>query len=396
MRLTSIRAKNFKSFKELDIRLDNLNVLIGANASGKSNFVQLFAFVRDIVVSGLENAISIQGGAKYLRNLNCGEDDPLTIELSIEHDSNDPVPFLLESGPSRVIRSWYRFSLTFRGGRGVVAEDELKLQRSSESQSSPGDVTVKRVNGRYDTEGNTGLVGPMWPSSIQEDVRHPELLIEHQGLRALLPSLNGLRSIEAYDIASKEPKTAVLFGGKRELEPDGHNLAIVLEQILSDNEERRTLMNLLKDALPFINGLDIEALSDRSLFFHLRERFSQEPVPAAFLSDGTVDVIALIVILYFERKSLVIIEEVERNLHPSMMSSVVAYLEDASHRKQIIITTHSPEIVRHTDPGHLILISRDSHGYSRAERPVDRAGVQQFLRDEISMHELYVQDLLEV
>jgi len=82
MRLTRVRALNFKSFTQLDIRLDNLNVLIGANASGKSNFVQVFAFVRDIVESGLENAISIQGGAQYLRNMNC-ESCRLNLTLAI-------------------------------------------------------------------------------------------------------------------------------------------------------------------------------------------------------------------------------------------------------------------------------------------------------------------------
>jgi predicted ATPase len=128
----------------------------------------------------------------------------------------------------------------------------------------------------------------------------------------------------------------------------------------------------------------------------MRERFSREPLPAAFLSDGTIDVIALIVILYFERKSVVVIEEPERNLHPSLISKLVELFKDASRLKQIIVSTHNPEIVRYSDPGQLILISRDASGSSRAERPVDKEQVQRFLREEISMHELYVENLLEV
>ena len=61
-----------------------------------------------------------------------------------------------------------------------------------------------------------------------------------------------------------------------------------------------------------------------------------------------------------------------------------------------MITTHSPEIVRYVEPSQLILVSRDSSGTSHAERPADKAQVQQFLRDEITMEELYVQNLLEV
>jgi len=400
MRLTSIRAKNFKSFRELNISLDNLNVLIGANASGKSNFVQLFSFVRDIVESGLDNAISIQGGAQYLRNINCEEGANLTIELSVESDLGDPiVPFVPDPG-SRVTRSRYRFSLAFHGGRHVsVTEDELWVERrSSGSSGNTSTFTIKREGEQCQMEGGNDvirsfLLGHLKPRA--EEANRPMLLIESVILRSMLP-LNGLKSIATYDIDSKEPKTAVLFGGKSELEPDAHNLAIVLDRIVSDDQNRRKFLNLLRDVLPFADELDTEPLRDSSLFFNMRERFSPSPMPASFLSDGTIDIIALIVILYFERKPFVVIEEPERNLHPSLISKLVQLFKDASRLKQIIISTHSPEIVRYVDPGQLILISRDTSGFSHADRPAGKAQVQRFLRDEISIDELYVQNLLEM
>jgi len=57
-----LRVENFKSFKQLDLELGDFNVVIGANASGKSNLVQIFRFLRDIGQHGLENAVSLQGG----------------------------------------------------------------------------------------------------------------------------------------------------------------------------------------------------------------------------------------------------------------------------------------------------------------------------------------------
>ncbi|SPE26928.1 SMC domain protein [Candidatus Sulfopaludibacter sp. SbA6] len=374
MRLTSVRAKNFKSFKDLDIRLDNLNVLIGANASGKSNFVQLFKFIRDIAEKGLGNAVSLQGGARYLRNANCGEGDQVSFELSIEHD-------LVAS----LVRSEYRLSLAFSGGRQVsIAEEELR----SESRGG-ANFAIRRTENQYQIEGDPSPVQGFLPAMQSEDVSHSRLLIGN------LPWFFPLRSIAAYDIDPKAPKIGALEG-LSELEPDANNLAIVLDTILSDDEGRRKLMNLVRDVLPFVDALEIETLSDRSLFFKMRERYSQQAIPAAFLSDGTIDVIALIVILYFERKPLVLIEEAARNLHPSLMSGVVAFLEDASRLKQIVVTTHNPELVRHANTGQLILVSRDVNGYSHAKRPAERASVQQFLRDEIGIHELYVEDLLEV
>jgi energy-coupling factor transporter ATP-binding protein EcfA2 len=397
MRLTRVRAVNFKSFTQLDIRLDDLNVLIGANASGKSNFVQLFTFVRDIVESGLENAISIQGGAQYLRNMNCEGDASLMIELSVEPGRGDPT-FLPGGEPSPVIRSTYRFSLAFPGGRNVsVAEDELHVDLSNGPRPD-STLILKRTKNEYRIDGDPDVFGKFIVDSLNSrmgDSRQPMLLIENEIPRSIL-SLNGLKSIATYDIDPKGPKAGAFFGAKSELEPNADNLAIALDRILSDHEGRRKLLNLLKDVLPFVDGLEAEQMQDSSFFFSMRERFSREPMPAAFLSDGTIDVISLIVILYFERKFVVVIEEPERNLHPSLISKLVELFKDASRLKQVIVSTHNPEIVRYAEPGQLILISRDASGSSHAQRPIDKAQVQRFLREEIGMHELYVENLLEV
>ena len=81
MSLENIKVQNFKSFKNLDVSLDEFNVIIGANASGKSNFAQAFSFLRDIVTHGLDSAISLQGGLKYLRSF-ASPDAPVTYEIT--------------------------------------------------------------------------------------------------------------------------------------------------------------------------------------------------------------------------------------------------------------------------------------------------------------------------
>ncbi|WP_443146893.1 AAA family ATPase [Petrotoga sp. 8T1HF07.NaAc.6.1] len=96
-----------------------------------------------------------------------------------------------------------------------------------------------------------------------------------------------------------------------------------------------------------------------------------------------------------KKKLLTIIEEPERNIHPSLISGVVLMLKEASQKKQIIVTTHNPEMVRHTDLESILLISRDKEGFSNISRPVEKKEVKTFLKNEIGIEELYVQDLLE-
>lgn len=81
-----IRVTNFKSFRDLCTDLPRFGVLIGANASGKSNFVQIFEFLRDLAYQGLDNAISLQGGIEFLRNMRIGSSSPLGVQLVVEND----------------------------------------------------------------------------------------------------------------------------------------------------------------------------------------------------------------------------------------------------------------------------------------------------------------------
>jgi predicted ATPase len=194
------------------------------------------------------------------------------------------------------------------------------------------------------------------------------------------------------------------------LEEDGSNLAIVLKNILWDVDKKRKFSNLVKDLLPFVEDLDVEKFADRSLFLKLREIYTKEQyLPAFLISDGTINILALLVALYFEKKPLTIIEEPERNVHPYLISKMVEMMKDASHmpapqsevarqagQKQIIVTTHNPEEVKSAGLENILLVSRDKEGFSTISRPSEKDEVKTFLENEIGIEELYVQNLLGV
>jgi predicted ATPase len=119
-------------------------------------------------------------------------------------------------------------------------------------------------------------------------------------------------------------------------------------------------------------------------------------LPASLISDGTINITALIIALFFEKKPLTIIEEPERNIHPYLISKVVEMMKDASNNIQILVSTHNPEIVKLADLENLLLISRDKEGFSVISRPSEKENVKTFLKNEIGIEELYIQNLLEL
>lgn len=414
MGMKRIRATNFKSFKELDIELGKFNVLIGANASGKSNVVQVFKFLRDIVHSGLDNAISMQGGIEYLRNLNIGVAEYLSFHVV----SDKEYEFIGRRQKEDIIgikiyETVYEFALKFKK-RGLgfrIAQDNLKtkckfykLERRNgkleeRDEIGDGEMELSSTNGNVKINIRPEHIpitkDDIYPSFLfEKSLPSKSLLLESPFL--FMPPLRDIFSgISIYYFDPKLPKKATPITGKAELEEDGSNLSIILKNITEDKEKRRKLFNLVQALLPFIIDLGVEKFADKSLLFKLQEKYyDDQHLPASLISDGTINITALIVALYFEESPVTIIEEPERNIHPYLISRVVDMMKDASEKKQIIVTTHNPEIVKHVDFEDLFLVSRDENGFSNVSRPAEKEELLTFFQNDIGVEDLYIQNLL--
>ena len=418
MSIKRIEVKNFKSFKELKIDLGKFNVIIGANASGKSNFVHIFEFLRDITSSGLDNAISMQGGVEYLRNMNIGASEPLSIKVVSDQEFGLLGRTKVGLIGIKTYEATYEFALRFnkRGSGFRIVKDELsqkckflKLERKGrkiKEKEIPGEgeILISRSNGRVKIVLNIPPNVPLKKEDIFPPFLQEEKLPEHKLLLEtpyfFIPPLEGIFSeISIYDFDPKLPKKATPITGKAELEEDGINLPIILKNITENRERRRKLLNLVKDVLPFVENLDVEKFADKSLLFKLKESyFKTQYLPASLISDGTINMTALIVALYFEKKPFVIIKEPERHIHPYLISKVVEMMRDVSQtqEKQIVVTTHNSEFVKYAGLENILLVSRNEDGFSTVSRPADKEEVKAFLKNDIGIEELYIQNLLEV
>ncbi|MGP3778321.1 AAA family ATPase [Halanaerobium saccharolyticum] len=425
MGIKKIKVSNFKSFKELEIDLNQFNVLVGANAAGKSSFIQIFDFIRDIIKSGLSNAISMQGGVEYLRNINIGDQQPLYMEIifdrpniqKIEKESENNILF------REAYESRYQFKIDFNGEDFKVVEDQLTLKfkyyqikkqnRTAEKKNEEKEMgeiilTLLKENNGLEIKINKDTLKTdqikvtkdnILPSFLEEiKLSDRELILETPFAFIVERSIKEiLGGISIYNINPLLSKKATPITGKAELEEDGENLAIVLKNIIEDQAKARKFSNIVKDILPFVENIDIEKFADKSLLFKLKEEYSKKDyIPASILSDGTISTIALIIALYFEDKKIAIIEEPERNIHPHLISKLVDMFIDASKKKQILITTHNPELIKYIDLDDLFLVHRDQEGFSKISKPVEKEEVRVFLENDMGIDDLYIQNLLEV
>jgi predicted ATPase len=416
MAIKSIEIVNFRSFEKLNVSLENFNVLIGPNASGKSNFIQIFQFLRDITNHGLGNAISIQGDVEYITNINIGSSKPLSMKVV----TDEKIGFGIEKDKMHYgLRSdeiLYDFAIKFaeHGRSFEITRDRIELKcgvfELERVEKKRSEFRAKRriSNAKITIANNKGKLGyklspkdlpfeltDIFPPFFRDILPNGTLMIELPVFTFVTPVESMFTEIPIYDFDPKLPKKAIPFTAKSDLEEDGSNLAIVLKKILEDEKRKRKLLNLMNDFLPFIKNLRVEQFAGRYLIFTVCESYSKESyLPASLMSDGTINITTLIVALYFEEDQFVIVEEPERNIHPYLISRLVSMFKETSEEKQIIVTTHNPEIVKYADINDLLFISRDSDGFSCIERPFDKKEVKVFLKNEIGIDELFVQNLL--
>ena len=418
MAIKSVRIANFRSFDDFELNLRQFNVLVGANASGKSNLLHVFRFLKDIADHGLKDAISLQGGVDFLTNARIGRDRPLSVTITAGTDER----FSLRSerdtaaaaGPTgiRVKEVSYHFSLKFAENENIeIVKDRLTLKcdfsETEERALGKGSIVLHNTNGElhYDLILPAGVplteedfLPPIW--KLRQETAPASLLLERRFLQhpLFLPPAEIFTGVGTaiYDFDSRPPKRAVEIAGKSALQENGSNLALVLRKILEDAGTHRRFRLLVQAILPFVEDVAVEPFSDKWLLMTLRESYAPEtPFPATFISDGTINIIALIVALYFEEHSVVMIEEPGRNIHPHLISEVVEMLKDKLEQKQIIVTTHSPEVVQHAGLESILLISRHKDGFSRVSRPSEKEMVRTFLENEIGIGDLHKHNLLE-
>lgn len=408
-RIKRIKIHNFKNFKDIDVELNRFNVIIGQNASGKSNFKQIFSFLKDIVTKGLENAIAIQGGSEYIRNFGFND---MTLKMEIHFNSDLPNEILRvhPRGDYGIILTTknivYNFSLLFNKNLSYkITEDKLTIIGSFEDESQGKKIiSGKIIFSKHGKEIKRKYTFPPIAGSILQrqyeifefsPLTDKQLLLEAKLFGFMVK--NWYRFLSNMVIHNFNPellKSSSYPRSGSELNYNGSNLSFILSQLKKDSKKSEALQHYVRDLLTFFKSIFIERTTDGSLRFNLKEIYSSRKLPAIYVSDGTVNVLALIITLFLQNNKLTVIEEPERNLHPGILSSLMQLMDEASHENQVIITTHNPILLDYVNLENILIVTRKTEGDSIIITPKNHDEVKKF-KDIMSMKHLMTQNLLE-
>lgn len=353
--LDRIRIEGFKSIKKLDLTLGGLNVLIGANGAGKSNFISIFKLLNEMAELRLQRFV----GSKADRFLRHGRRTTPKFSVDLDFGANG-----------------YSFVLT-------PSENQLIFEE--EIISFDGDFGL---NKRFLGAGHL-------------ESKLPEQLSNQRNSSIasyVVPSVKGWRVYHFHDTSEQAAvKQSGAINVNDSLRPDASNLAAFLYLLQQKHPQSyQRIRDTVRLVAPFFDDFSLRAdplsQNQQDIMLEWREVGSDFPFTAYQLSDGTLRFICLaVVLLQPTPPATIIIDEPELGLHPYAIEVLAGLLRSVSLRRQIIVSTQSVPLVNQLDAEHLIVVNHAA-GESVFVRP-DAEALRSWLED-YSLGELWEKNIL--
>ncbi len=382
-RIEYLKVRNFRALRDVEFKdLTPLTVLLGPNGSGKSTVFDVFAFLAECFEMGLRRAWDKRGRAKELKTR--GSDGPVVVEIKYR-----------EPGYPMIT---YHLAVDERGGTPIVVEEWLRWKRGSHGQPfrflDYHEGIGRAISGEQPDEQDRRIETPL---------KSPDLLAvnalgqfaEHPRVAALRDFITGWYvSYLSADSARGQPEA----GPQDRLTKTGDNLANVIQYLAEQHSDRlERIFEVLRRRVPRIERVLADTMPDGRLLLQIKDAPFSHPVLARFASDGTLKMLAYLVLLYDPAPPPFIgIEEPENFLHPRLLPELAEECRAAITSTQLLVTTHSPFFLNALRPQEVRVLWRDDQGYTRTQRACDLPGINEFVAQGALLGHLWMEGQLGV
>lgn len=383
-RIERLKVRNFRALQNVEFRdLQPMTVLLGPNGSGKSTVFDVFAFLAECFESGVRRAWDRRGRAREL--MTRGADGPLTIEIKYREQPKTPL-------------ITYHLSVEESGGRPVITHEWLRWKRKPygapfrflENRSGQGQAVSGEMPDEEDQRVDIALTSPdLLAVNVLGQFR------EHPRVSALRTFITGWHvSYLSAESARGQPEA----GPQERLTRNGDNLPNVVQYLEEQQPQQLNRVFLaLRARVPRIERVLADTMLDGRLLLQIKDAPFERPVLARFASDGTLKMLAYLVLLYdLNPPPFIGIEEPENYLHPRLLNGLAEECRAASEHTQLLVTTHSPFFIDSLQPSEVRVLWRDTQGHTQTRRAADLRGISEFIAEGASLGDLWMEGFFGV
>lgn len=373
MRIHSVRVRNFKSLRDVHMRdIPNFAVLIGANGTGKSTFIDVFGFLRDCLLGNVR--VAVQKRAGFAQLVSRGhENENIEIELKVELD--------FTGSKTRLVT--YSVAVGETDRRVVVKQERLSWKRGS----------YGRPFNFIDFREGKGVAVVESEDAFGTEVREEDLDREEQVLDSSdILALKALGQFKRFEAASQlreliegwsvsdfriekarmEPDAAPA----EHLNEDGSNLALYAQYLHEEHPEVfADLLKRMARRVPGVQEVTPEDTGDGRIALRFRDAAFDKGFLARYVSDGTIKMFAYLALLADpEPHPLLCIEEPENQLYPNLLpilaEEFASYTQSRRNKAQVFVTTHSPDFLSAVPLESVYWLKKEG-GFTTIQRAAD-------------------------
>lgn len=353
--LSKICIKGFKSIKKCEIELNKINVLIGSNGAGKSNFISAFSLLQNVIRKNLQLYVSQSGINSLFFN---GRKETEEIEIEVFFNNNSYGFILIPTNDNRL----------------VFKEEYFGYYGRFDTQSTVG-------SGHYESMWETGTGNRI------KDYVSP--ILEKQNWRVYHFHDTGkdARVKQEHNISNNK---VLLY--------DAANLGAFLYRLKNHyNNNYNEIVNTVQLIAPYFDDFELEPKEGNQELIVLRwkQKGCEDIFNLSQLSDGTLRFICLATLLLQPNEfkpETIIVDEPELGLHPYAITIFAEMVRQLSEKKQIIISTQSVELLNEFEVEDVIVVNRDEDG--SIFKRLDEEDLKDWLDNDYAIGDLWKKNIL--
>lgn len=377
MQIEFIRLKNFRAFQDVTLRdIPRFCVLVGANGTGKSTLFSVFAFLRDAMTTNLTAALGKLGGSRGFNEVRSrGSSGLIEIEIKLRTE--------LAPGRSQLIT--YELHIDERGGRPVVAREILKYRRGSRGQpwhfldfsNGVGDAVTNELDSVVDEKDL---------KREQQTLKSPDILAikglaQFERFPAVVALGNLIENWHLSDFHISRARPEAEAGYADHLSREGENLSLVVEYLHKHHSDIfKNILSRLQMRVPGVTKVEAKTTEEGRVLLKFQDGAFEDPFLARYVSDGTIKMLAYLVLLYDPAPHpLLCVEEPENQLYPSLLSDLAEEFRAYAERGgQVFVTTHSPDFLNAVLLDEVFWLVKTG-GYTSVHRARDDAQLRAYM-----------------
>lgn len=345
-----IEIQGYKSIKKARVELAAINILIGSNGSGKSNFISFFEFLNKLYDRKINEYVALKGGEEKIFHKGSSITDLIYFRVEFDNGLNGYSCELIKANEGLLIKNEY---LIYEGDLGW-------------------DI------GNYSTQANV---------KVTSNFR----------AKYVIKYLNGFRKYHFHDTGSNSPFNQISHfqNDSYFLYERGENLAAFLLNIREKHKiVYNRIINTIQSIAPFFSDFYFNKNEEGYIRLQWQDKFSSTVYGVSDLSDGTIRFIALATLfLQPNLPSSIIIDEPELGLHPFAISKLAGMIQSVAKRNvQVIVATQSSDLVNYFNPEDIITVDQ-KNGESSFQR-LNRDDLSAWL-DEYSVGDLWQRNIVQ-